>query len=567
MSGEPPPPLGRLAGMETEYAVRYSPSPHEATRPSNKTIFESFVTVLRKRFTLHRGQRFYRDQWFTQNGGALYYESLTDQDGGLIEGATPECRGPGQLLLYQRALDQLLLEALPEVMEELPHRGSVGLLKNCRDAQGHIYGAQENYEATLAEGLALVMYRLGLLLLLPCIVVTVVCYWFMFLAFILTVIVALLGLFGYAFIRPDRAEALIEDPSTLLNRRLHQVLYGAELISLAPTWIPMAVLLSAFAFRRQRQAMMGFMISRPILSGAGTVDDTGRLWLSEKATGTRATMRTSLMPEARGIVDPTNLVKAVLHLIWFDTVPLRGLFQRRQRLQIGMADSNMLEWAEYLKFGTTLLMLDMAEAGYLDDAPRPQHPIQALHTLNGDPTLQAKVAIQGRDPMSALDLQRDLLERAEAWLAETQLHHLEAHDVVRRWRQTLDDLEADPGRLVGRLDWVTKRFLLESCAETPDPTVLKKIDLRYHELGSGYLAQLQKAGATEQLLRDDQIQHAMTEPPTNTRAFIRSKLMREYSSSELPVQVSWGSVKIGGFLRGKVIRLSPRQGKGSDEAL
>ena len=34
--------------------------------------------------------------------------------------------------------------------------GELGLLKNCRDADGHTYGAQENYEAIIASGARLV---------------------------------------------------------------------------------------------------------------------------------------------------------------------------------------------------------------------------------------------------------------------------------------------------------------------------------------------------------------------------------------------------------------------------
>ena len=52
--------------------------------------------------------------------------------GGLIEGATPECRGPLQVVRYQRAQDQLLSQCarLAEV------DGELSLVKNDRDAHG-----------------------------------------------------------------------------------------------------------------------------------------------------------------------------------------------------------------------------------------------------------------------------------------------------------------------------------------------------------------------------------------------------------------------------------------------
>ncbi len=68
---------------------------------------------------------------------------------GLIEGATPECRGPLQVVRYQRAQDQLLSQCarLAEV------DGEFSLVKNDRDAAGNVYGAQENYEADSRHGL------------------------------------------------------------------------------------------------------------------------------------------------------------------------------------------------------------------------------------------------------------------------------------------------------------------------------------------------------------------------------------------------------------------------------
>ena len=42
---------------------------------------------------------------------------------------------------------------MPAAERELSSRGfpgQLGLLKNCRDARGHCYGAQENYDAQIA---------------------------------------------------------------------------------------------------------------------------------------------------------------------------------------------------------------------------------------------------------------------------------------------------------------------------------------------------------------------------------------------------------------------------------
>ena len=41
--------------------------------------------------------------------------------------------------------------------------GKLGLLKNCRDAQGHVYGAQESFQVSVASGFSLLglPFRIG----------------------------------------------------------------------------------------------------------------------------------------------------------------------------------------------------------------------------------------------------------------------------------------------------------------------------------------------------------------------------------------------------------------------
>src|SRR5206468_6005782 len=113
--------------------------------------------------------------WFVVNGGAVRFERnplfLLVPTAGLVEGATPECRGPRQLLLYQRAQDVLLSRA---AAASGGADGQVTLLKNNRDSRGSNYGSHENYEATVASGAALWCWRLGVVLLLPVVLAPVI---------------------------------------------------------------------------------------------------------------------------------------------------------------------------------------------------------------------------------------------------------------------------------------------------------------------------------------------------------------------------------------------------------
>src|SRR5207253_416696 len=130
-----------------------------AGRPGNDLIYAAIAEAVRSLVITKSGERGRdsgRDQLFLENGGAMYYEFFPHaQQGGLLEASTPECRGPSQALLYQRAQESLLLRALPLAqarLRGLGHDGELGLLKNGRDGEDHVYGAQENYEVEIARG-------------------------------------------------------------------------------------------------------------------------------------------------------------------------------------------------------------------------------------------------------------------------------------------------------------------------------------------------------------------------------------------------------------------------------
>jgi proteasome accessory factor A len=200
-----------------------------------------------------------------------------------------------------------------------------------------------------------------------------------------------------------------------------------------------------------------------------------------------------------------HLVKPLYALAWLDWRGVARLFRRRQRLQIGLSDSNMCQ----------------------------------------------AVALKGGGSATALDLQRELQRRAAALVAAAETPSLEARRVVDRWGEVLDLLEHDRDVLVGRIDWITKlRLLDETTSLSADAR--KKIDLRYHELGTGYHGWLEEAGIARVLVDSDVARRAQHEPPRGTPAERRGGLVRALAEAGVDARVGWQSVKIG---RGTTIRL------------
>lgn len=520
-------------GLETEYAVRYTPRSRE--RPLKKTVFEFVASVLVERL----GGSPVRERFYLGNGGVVSLETPLNEteNCGLLEMATPECAGPAQLLLYQAAQDQLLREALPLAQERLKqtwhYHGSLGLIKNCRDAQGEVYGVQENYEAIAGKGVSLWLRRL---LLLPLTVPIVVYY-----AVCRSLQYSLEALSRLFKLDDTREEALFESLRTVMFR-------------LYPTvWYPVLLLLQLTCFVEARRALTAFLVSRTIFIGSGTLNSDGTFEISERAAGIDNVF--SWTPSGKPFYMVVNLVEGAADVLMGER-EVGGLMSAVARLQLGCSEANMCERAEYLKLATTCLVLDMIESGELSDAPRVADPVKAIKTVSKDLTLGTKLQLEDGTEMTAVELQRWYLGRARAFVEGASTVSLEAKELLKLWEKTLDQLESDPAELFGCLDWVTKKLLLSRFQDRP-LAARKKLDLKYHELVGGYHGTLVRAGLAERLLSQEQIRLAMESPPRDTPALARVKALKELAGTQ--ARFSWESALVGSGRDRKVLRFRRRE--------
>lgn len=518
----------------------------------------------------------WKEGCFTANGGAFWIELLRFSTGtGLIEGSTPECRGPAQLLLYQRAQDALLAKTSIKLLDHSPATsGKTSFIKNNRDSLGNVYGAQENYEATLGTGTSLFLWRAGLVLIIPFVLQA----WAGFL-------LMLLGLLLY-YSAAGVIYFLVANMAPRWKKRSAQLLFGEDLVigldNPCPAWLesclyllqivillPVAAAFLALArftaFREIRRKLLPFLISRPIMSGCGTLEPDGEHFgISEKGPSRSCVFGLAApLPWSRPIFTFGSFFKT---LVWYSITSPRKyleLFSSRQRLQICLGDSNMAQVAEYLRIGTTLLVLDMIEAGEVAAVPRVRSPIRALKSICADPSLKATARATGNDGrgghVTAIELQRFYLEAAKRFLKKVEKPSSEAVDVVRWWEETLDLLEASPERLVGSIDWVTKKHLLDEAGGDAGAAARKKIDIRYHELGSeGYFSRLEEAGMATVLVGPEDVNRAIQAPPPGTPAAMRSRYIREFAGTP-GLRVNWDAVFLGRGFHPKVVRLSDKK--------
>ena len=114
--------------------------------------------------------------------------------------------------------------------------------------------------------------------------------------------------------------------------------------------------------------------------------------------------------------------------------------------------------------------------------------------------------------------------------------------VLEQWESVLHDLRGDYEQLVGRVDWASKLWLLESFREAEglewtDP-MLKSLDLEYHNLNpkKGLYYGLLEEGRVPRLTTDKAIDLAMEHPPRNTRASARGELVKHLLACGPPAE-------------------------------
>jgi proteasome accessory factor A len=586
--------LDRMIGLETEYVIRFhadataaaaapvAASSQPQFRPHNRTLFALIVSQLQRALPTMRALPG-KPGMFLANGGAVWYEQARHaRNAALFEGATPECRGPRQVLACQRAQDTLLANAARDA-DALG--GAVTLCKSDRDAQGHAYGSQENYDCELATGWRWHAWRIGVVLLLPTLVIMyggvfgvaigLAVYYAVAAVIYPFVEIARSALAAISPAAPDAPQlrrfifgsgwrdALSEDGDLeFLPAWLHTLFYRFMHLFALPAAIGLTLLGRLTAFARLRRMLLPFLITRAVFAGSGRVTPRGGggggggggFEIAAKASGMNATAGVNELLGLRPVFSFGHFIKAIAFASLRTSTKYRPLLSRRQRLQISLGDGNMCEESQYLRVATTALVIDAIESGAITHVPRVRMPLRAMRKLVADPTLQTRVRTAGGQRMTALEIQRFYLDACRDFVATRPDAPAEAHEILRRWADVLQLLETDRSKLVGRVDWVTKTFLLDQCGADADLEVRKKIDLRYHELSTeGYFHALSTAGVAEPILSPQELDDALRNPPPGTPAAVRGRYVREFATDPT-ARASWECITLGGAGRAVVLR-------------
>lgn len=224
--------------------------------------------------------------------------------------------------------------------------------------------------------------------------------------------------------------------------------------------------------------------------------------------------------------------------------------ERYRRLHVIVGDSNMSEWTTFMKVGITDLVLRMLEDGTVMRDLSLENPIRAIREISHDIGCTKRVRLANGRELTAVQIQREYLDRADAYLTRRGVDRLSG-GLLSEWADALDALERnEPERLIRRVDWVTKYVLLERyCAKFDLPLAHPKIalmDLAYHDVNRnrGLYYLLERSGKVERAVDDARIDLAVKEPPQTTRAKLRGDFIRQAKIKRRDYTVDWVHLKL-----------------------
>src|SRR5207342_1955685 len=212
-------------------------------------------------------------------------------------------------------------------------------------------------------------------------------------------------------------------------------------------------------FTKFTDVLIPFLVTRQVYAGAGKVLQTARgamycvsqraehIWegVSSATTRSRPIINTRDEPHADA--------------------------ERYRRLHVIVGDSNMSEYTTFLKVGATSILLRMLEdpSVVLRDMTL-ENPIRAIREISHDITCRRTVRLANGREVSALDIQREYLDRAMRYADAKGFGPMELK-ALEMWEHCITQIEKDPLGLDREVDWVIKYRLLDAYKAKHDLTL------------------------------------------------------------------------------------------------
>ncbi len=295
-------------------------------------------------------------------------------------------------------------------------------------------------------------------------------------------------------------------------------------------------------------ALLSFLATRQIFTGAGRVGQASPLAFEVEPLPPYEQVEFQMSQRADHIVnDIYQWVQFNRAIINARDEPLAD-YRRYRRLHLLIGDSNMSPLATALKIGLTHLVLVLLEEDRLPRDVALQDAVISTRMVSRACCAEAPVLRADGHPDTALGIQEKFLAAAQSLAGRDE----ETDWLLGRWAWVLDALRrGDTGELLGAVDWVSKKWLLDTFRAEQgiawnDPW-LESLDLEYHNLNPvrGLFHALPVRGETELFNREAFQPDFLRTPPKDTRAHARGFAVAHCVETREPCVINWDSMAFG----------------------
>jgi proteasome accessory factor A len=227
----------------------------------------------------------------------------------------------------------------------------------------------------------------------------------------------------------------------------------------------------------------------------------------------------------------------------------------------------MSDYSNVLKVGTTSLIISMIEDNFVDFSEVSlTNPVDEIKLISKDLEMKQTYTVKNGKKLTAINIQEWYLEKSKSYLSKIGYDDY-SRQVVEFWEQTLTGLKTDKWILADRIDWIAKLSLINKYREKQDlkldDALIKSLDFKYSEITSndGLAQILRSKNILKKIVFEDDIIDAISQPPTDTRAWFRGKVVAKFSKSI--AAASWDSLILDLDKNEPLLRIStpdPRKG-------
>jgi hypothetical protein len=499
-----------LIGIETEFL----PTFFSFFSPIKVNIFEVFALI--KSFLFVRYNSFpsgvrKKDGLFLENSIKVNYEAtLKAPFQGFLEFSTPEVFSPISIIRYKREIEEIIKEIIAFVesafssdakkkfgMETKPF---FSINKITEDINHNTLGENENYFVKDTDGIFIKIIRGILFPILFLFFLTSFLFFIaldfifslIYVALFILILVLLALIFPTKFINHKDKEDDIFSFGTSVS--IFSTIYFksiATIIYLA--FLPFEKIFSFYCRHlilvKLTDILTPFLISRIVYAGVGGLNIKSKkfLVLSPKATIINSEKKIFFDTKKKPIYDFKN----------FFFSP-KAIFSKYKRLHILFSDSNMSDYATFLKVGTTKLVIDTIINSNLFEKEKIHlliKPTKLLSLLNQDITFSFKFPVlvyqngkKIKKYMDVLELQRFYINKVKKYISQVKPISYDDYLVLKHWDKVLSALERkDMDFLSKNIDWAIKFKIFHKII--PD-NKMKEIHKKIQNIGSRKLKKI-----------------------------------------------------------------------------